>query len=72
MFYASQNKPSTRSGPARLCGDLTDFERRVESQAKRKNRRPCEACNADSYNIFELCNVALHFLPQRGFQTEKT
>ena len=31
MFDLAQNKPSTRSGSARLCGDLTDFERHVES-----------------------------------------
>ena len=31
MFDVAQNKPSTRSGSARLCGDLTDFERHVES-----------------------------------------
>ena len=26
MFDAAHNKPNTRSGSARLCGYLTDFE----------------------------------------------
>ena len=64
MFDASQNKTSTRSGSARLCGDLTDFERHVESQAQRKHPRPCEACGADSYTICGLCHVQLKFFPQ--------
>ena len=72
MVDASQNKPITRSGSERLCGDLTDFERHVESRAQSKNPRPCEACGADSYTICGLFNVPLLFLPQRGFQTKKT
>ena len=72
MFDAAQNKPSTRSGSVRLCGDLTYFEQHVESRAKRKNSRPCEACGADSYTIFVLFNVPLHFLTRRGWQTKKT
>ena len=72
MVDASQNKPSTRSGLERLCGDLTDFERHVESRAQYKNPRPCEACGADSYTICGLCNVPLHFFPRRGCQTKKT
>ena len=31
MFDAAQNKPNIRSGSVRLCGDLIDFERHVES-----------------------------------------
>ena len=38
MFDAEQNKPSTRSVSERLYGDLTDFERHVESRAKQKIR----------------------------------
>ena len=72
MFDAEQNKPSTKYGSARLCGNLTDFERHVEYRAQRKHPRPCEACGAGSYNICGLYNVPLHFFPQRVFQTKKT
>ena len=66
MFDAAQNKHSTRSVSERLCGDLTDFERHIESRAQRKNPRPCEAYDADYYNISGLCNFPLHFFPQIG------
>ena len=59
MFDAAQNKPSTRSVSARLCGHLKTFERHVESRSRRKHPRPFEACGADSYTICGLCNV--HF-----------
>ena len=66
MFDASQNKTSTRSGSARLCGDLTDFEWHVEYGSQRKNPIPCEACGAYSYTTCGLCNLPLHLLPQIG------
>ena len=71
MFDAAQNKTRTKSGSERLCGDLTRFERHVESRAQRKNPRLCEACSSDYYNICGLYNVPLHFLPQRGCHTNK-
>ena len=72
MLNAEQNKISTRSVSARLCGDLTGFERHIEYWAQRKNPRPCEACGADSYTICGWCNVPLHFFPQIGYQTRNT
>ena len=72
MFDAAQNKNITRSGSAILCVDLIEFERHVEFRAQRKNPRPREACGADFYTIFGLCNVPLHFLLQIRCQTKKT
>ena len=72
MFDVAKNKPNTRSGSARLCGYLTYFERHVESQAQRKNPRPCEACGSDSCNICGLCNVPIQFFPQIWCHTKKT
>ena len=71
-FDATQNKPITRSGSARLCRYLTYFERHVEYRARRRHPRPREACGADSYTICELCNIPFHFFPQRALQKNKT
>ena len=72
MFDASQNKPSTRSVSARLCGYFKEFEQHVESWAQRKNLGPCEACDADYYTICGLCNVPIHFFQQRVCKKNKT
>ena len=56
-----------RRGKSRLCGNLSHFERHVESvQTGKKHPLSCRVCGEQCYSVCGLCNKPLHFFPNRG------
>jgi len=56
-----------RRGKSRLCGNLAQFERHVESvETGKKHPLSCRVCGEQCYSICGLCNKPLHFFPNRG------
>jgi hypothetical protein len=49
-------KSSTRHSPSQLCGPLDDFERHVESIARKPHVGECAVCGGTTYWFCGLCN----------------
>ena len=55
-----------RSHPPRLCGDLENFNKHMNSDKTDNNSRLCVVCNKKTYTICTICKVPLHYFPYRG------
>jgi hypothetical protein len=56
-----------RRGKSRLCGNLSHFERHVQSvETGKKHPLSCRVCGDNCYSVCTLCDKPLHFFPSRG------
>jgi hypothetical protein len=56
-----------RRGKSRLCGNLSHFERHVQSvETGKKHPLSCRVCGDHCYSMCKLCDKPLHFFPSRG------
>jgi hypothetical protein len=56
-----------RRGKSRLCGNLSHFERHVQSVVTgKKHPLSCRVCGDHCYSVCTMCDKPLHFFPNRG------
>ena len=62
-----------RGNNSRLCGDLSMLQHHMNSlETGRKHPKKCVVCGEDSHSFCGICGKALHMLPTRGPNVNKT
>eukprot|EP00957_Ditylum_brightwellii_P062586 4749331-Ditylum_brightwellii.AAC.1 len=68
----SYQPPLQEGKTGRLCSNLENFNKHIASKLNAKNPKPCEVWGLECYTKCNVCNAAVHYLPQKGSQKNQT